>query len=212
MLLVFWIAPHEHGASSTITPQREVTLAEISFEKRRRLLGGPCGVNDRTSQKQEKETPMTTITIGKRLIPLEQIALVEPFVPTGNERMQTEKPFKTRIVLLNRDSVLTEEALDAFADQNSFRLLHEDGVATNPAVLFNVEAFEAAGNFKPTKAYRSRLLWRDQSGKVQSKLLLTTPEDILAIAVRGTEGVAVTGRAFSRARRSRKRAGSPTPA
>ena len=154
---------------------------------------------------------MTTLTIGKRLIPLERIALVEPFVATGNEAIRTEKPFKSRIVLLNRDSVLTEDALDVFTEQNSFRLLHEDGIATNPSVLFSVEAFEADGNFKPNKPYRSRLLWRDQSAKIQSKLLLTPPEDILAIAIRGTEGDAVTGRAFSRAKRSRKRPRSPTP-
>jgi hypothetical protein len=36
-------------------------------------------------------------------------------------------------------------------------------------------------NFKPVKPYRSRLLWRDRSGKAQTKLLLTSPEDILAI-------------------------------
>ena len=36
-------------------------------------------------------------------------------------------------------------------------------------------------NFEPVKLYHSRLLWRDRSGKAQGKLLLTSPEDILAI-------------------------------
>jgi hypothetical protein len=42
-----------------------------------------------------------------------------------------------------------------------------------------------------SKPYRSRLLWRDQSGKAQSKLLLTAPEDVIAIAIRGVEGATV---------------------
>jgi len=52
---------------------------------------------------------MTTITLGRRLVPLEQIALVEPFDPSANPRMQTDRPFKARVVLINRDSILTEE-------------------------------------------------------------------------------------------------------
>ena len=53
------------------------------------------------------------ITIGKRLVPVEQIAFVEPFDPTSNPEFKPEKVFKARIVLLNRDIVLTELAARA---------------------------------------------------------------------------------------------------
>jgi hypothetical protein len=69
--------------------------------------------------------------------------------------MLSERPFQTRIVLLDRDSVLTEEALSPFAERHSFRTLNEDGIATNPAVHFSVEAFEASEGFTPTKPYRA---------------------------------------------------------
>jgi hypothetical protein len=128
---------------------------------------------------------MTTLTIGKRLVPFEQIALVEPFDLATNERIQTDKPFKTRVVLLNRDSILTEEPLELFAETNGFPTLAEDGVATNPQVHFAVETFRPVEGFNPTNPYLSRLVWRDLDGNTQSKLLLTKPEHVLAVAVRG---------------------------
>lgn len=42
------------------------------------------------------------ITLGKRLLPVEQIALVEPFAPSSNPNFKPEKEFKARIVLLSR--------------------------------------------------------------------------------------------------------------
>jgi hypothetical protein len=162
-----------------------------------------------TQSNNKQEFTMSTLSIGRRLIPVEQIALIEPFDEASRENLKSEKPFQTRVVLLNRESVLTEDALTVIAEQNGFRLLKEDGVATNPGVPFSVEAFEPVGDFKPTKAYRSRILWRDQSGKAQSKLLLTAPEDVLATAVRGIEGQ-IVGRAAPRARRSGRKARSPT--
>jgi hypothetical protein len=42
-----------------------------------------------------------------------------------------------------------------------------------------------------SKPYRSRLLWRHRSRKAHSTLLLTAPEDVLAIAIRGVEGATV---------------------
>lgn len=72
------------------------------------------------------------ISVGRRLIPSEQIALVESYDPAANPQFKTEKPFKTRVVLINRDSVLTEDTPQMFADANGFRLLVEDNVATNP--------------------------------------------------------------------------------
>lgn len=49
---------------------------------------------------------MKILTIGKRLVPLAQIAYVEPFDPAGNVEFKPEKDFKSRIVLTNRDTVL----------------------------------------------------------------------------------------------------------
>jgi hypothetical protein len=126
-----------------------------------------------------------TVTAGRRLIPFEHIAFVEPFDPATQTRLQTGRPFQARIVLINRDSVLTEEAPEAFAEKHGFRRLSEDGILVNPAVFFSVEAFEPAEGFSPSKPFRSRLLWRDRDGEMQSKLLLTPPETVLAVAVRG---------------------------
>jgi hypothetical protein len=64
-------------------------------------------------------------------------------------------------------------------------MLKLDGVATNPNVRFRVESFLPGEGFKPTKPYVTRLLWRDQDGNDQSKLLLSEPETVLAVVVRG---------------------------
>lgn len=127
----------------------------------------------------------STVTLGRKLIPLEHIALVEPFEPSAHQRMQTERAFQARVVLIDRESVLTEEAPAAFAEAHGFRMLAQEAVATNPALRFSVEAFEPTEGFNPRKPYRSRLLWRDLDGNTQSKLLLSTPESVLAIAVKG---------------------------
>jgi hypothetical protein len=126
-----------------------------------------------------------SINIGRRLVPLEQIALIEPFDPSANPNMKSERPFKARVVLLNRDSILTEETPEVFAEANGFRSLAEDGVFTNPEIHFGVEVFHPARDFRPTKPYVSRIVWRDLDGNTQSKLLLTKADDVLAIAVRG---------------------------
>jgi hypothetical protein len=145
-----------------------------------------------------------TVTVGRRLIPFEHIAFVEPFDPATQTRLQTGRPFQARIVLINRDSVLTEEAPDAFAEKHGFRRLGEDGIVVNPAVFFSVEAFEPAEGFNPTKAYRSRLLWRDRDGEMQSKLLLTPPETVLAVAVRGDEAPSAPAPSTTKGGRSRR--------
>jgi hypothetical protein len=132
-----------------------------------------------------KETFMTTITIGRRLVPREQIVLVEPFDAAANPLLRSDRMFKTRIVLLNRDTILTEETPMAFAEANAFRPLIDDGVFTNPTVHFSVEAFHPAEGFNPRLPYLSRLVWRDLDSNVQSKLLLSKPEDVLRVAVRG---------------------------
>jgi hypothetical protein len=135
-----------------------------------------------------------TVTVGKRLIPIEHIALVEPFDPTAAAGINTEKDFRARVVLIDRDSVLTEETPAIFAEVHAFRMLATDNVATNPAVRFGVETFEPAEGFNPTKPYLTRLQWRDQDGNTQSKLLLSAPEVVLAVAVKGeAESVGVSG-------------------
>jgi hypothetical protein len=124
------------------------------------------------------------ITLGKRLLPIEQIALIEPFDPSSNPDFKPANEFKARVVLLNRDTVLTETAPQEFASAQSFRLLTEDNVAANPAIAFKVESFEPTETFKPTKPYLARLKWRDQEGNEQSKLLLTKPDAVLALVLR----------------------------
>src|ERR1700691_6260602 len=41
--------------------------------------------------------------VGDAFVPVEQIALVEPFDPASNPDFKPAKEFKARIVLLNRD-------------------------------------------------------------------------------------------------------------
>jgi hypothetical protein len=127
------------------------------------------------------------ITLGKRLLPIEQIALIEPFDPSNNPDFKPAKEFKARVVLLNRDTVLTETTPQEFASARGFRLLTEDNVAANPAIAFKVESFEPTETFKPTKPYLTRLKWRDQEGNEQSKLLLTKPDTVLALVLRRAE-------------------------
>ena len=59
-----------------------------------------------------------TLTIGRRLIPSEHVALVEPFEPSPNGQFQTAREFFARVVLLNRESVLIEQTPQAFAFNN----------------------------------------------------------------------------------------------
>ena len=134
------------------------------------------------------------IAIGLKRFPIEEIALVEPFQPPAEPppRFATDKDFKARVVLIDRYSALTEDTVEVFAEANKFRLLPDDAVATNPAVRFRVETFEPSEGFELRKAYQSRLKWRDQDGNEQSKLLLTKPETVIAVVLRG-EAVPVPG-------------------
>lgn len=127
-----------------------------------------------------------SIIVGKRLIPREHIALVEPFDPAANPRIQTTREFHGRVVMVDRDSILIEELPQAFAEANGFRMLEADRIATNPAIHFRVETFiPADGSTPPAKAFMTRLLWRDLDGNEQSKLLLSEPETVLAVTVQG---------------------------
>src|SRR5260370_37997929 len=125
------------------------------------------------------------ITIGPELIPVEQIAYIEPFEPSGNGQFKPDKPYKGLVVLLNRETVLAETTPAEFAETNGFHLLPEDNVATNPLITFRVRRFEPTEDFKPTKPYQTRLIWRDPDGNSRHKLLLTKAEMVIAIALRG---------------------------
>ena len=128
-----------------------------------------------------------TIHIGRRILPIEQIALIEPFDSETQKNMRSDRAFKAQIVLLNRDSILSETDPLALAEEHAFRFLLKDNVATNLAINFGVETFEAAPEFQPSKPFVSRRLWRDQNGNTQSKLLLTDVEDLISAVVRGQD-------------------------
>jgi hypothetical protein len=127
------------------------------------------------------------ITVGKRLIPLEQIAFVEPFDPARSTEFRTEKSFKSRVVLLNRDTALAECDPLEFATTYSLRWLSDDQIAINRKIAFRVETFTPTDTFKPTKAYKTRLKWDDLDGNEQSKLLVTDPETVIRVVLRGIE-------------------------
>lgn len=142
------------------------------------------------------------VIVGRRVIPPEHIALVEPYDPSANPKFQTTRDFKGRVVMVNRDSILIEETPQAFAEANGFRMLAADRVAANPVIHFRVESFLPADGFRPAKPYASRILWRDLDGNDQSKLLLSEPETVAAVVVRGEADT--TGSPVARPRRARR--------
>jgi hypothetical protein len=158
------------------------------FQKRQRIAerrrSGVC-LLETTSE----EIMNNVVRVSKRLIPVERIALFEPFVISTDQTLRSTKEFRTRIVLLDKVSVLAEETPEQLGVAHRFRMVATDRVATNPAVHFQVETFEPAEHFKPTRPFLSRLSWQDQDGNTQSKLLLAPPETVLAVVVRGEEVV-----------------------
>ena len=111
---------------------------------------------------------MQVITIGKRFVPAEQIAFVEVFDPASNPEFKPNRDYKGRVVLINRDIVLTEMTPQDFAEAHNMRLLAEDNVAVGQAIAFRVETFSPTETFQPVKAYMTRLKWRDQDENEQS--------------------------------------------
>jgi hypothetical protein len=130
---------------------------------------------------------MNIVTVGRRLISAEEIALVEPFDLSANPEFKPEKDFKARLVLLNRDTVLLEQLPQEFAEAHGLRLLADDNVALNLSVSFKIETFTPTETFKPTKSYVTRIKWRDLDGNEHSKLLLTEPPTVLAEISRRNE-------------------------
>ncbi len=121
------------------------------------------------------------ITVGRRLVPVEQIAFIETFDASTASGLESTRPFKARIKLLNRDSCLTETPFETLVEGHNFRLFKEDGVAINPRVDYSVETFEPTEDFTPAKPFKTRLLWKDPRGKECSKLLVASPEAVLAV-------------------------------
>jgi hypothetical protein len=149
---------------------------------------------------------MQVITIGKRHVPTDQIAFVEAFDPASNPEFKSERDFKGRVVLLNRDTVLTEATPQAFAEEHKMRLLAEDNIAVGHAIAFWVETFTPTEAFQPSKPYLTRLKWRDHSGNEHSKLLVTAPQTVVAeLSQRRPE---VTARAKGSPRRPPRRRGA----
>jgi hypothetical protein len=135
---------------------------------------------DHFNHQPQEISAMTVITIGKRLVPAEQVAFVEPFDPSSNPEFKPEKDFKGRVVLLNREILLTEQTPQDFATEHKLHLFAEDGVAVNRTLRFKVEIFEPSESFTPTTPYQTRLKWTDLAGDEQSKLLLTAPQTVIA--------------------------------
>jgi hypothetical protein len=111
---------------------------------------------------------------------VDQVAFVELFDPSSNPEFKPEKHYKGRVVLLDRDIVLTEQTVQEFAETHGLHLFVEDSVAVNKSIKFKIELFEATESFKPTKRYKTRLKWDDLAGAEQSKLLVTAPETVIA--------------------------------
>jgi hypothetical protein len=155
---------------------------------------------------------METLRIGKHLLPVEHVALVEPFDPATQKKMKSDRPFQARLVLVDRSSILIEQAVAAFAHEHGFHMLADDGIATNPLIHFSVESFTATEGFKPEKRFQTRILWKDFDQNQQSKLLIAAPDTVLAIAVRGQAAASAPAdatAATTKARRRRRAEPSP---
>lgn len=150
---------------------------------------------------------MKVIAIGKKLVPVEQVAFVEPFDPSVSPEFKPEKDYKGGIVMLNGDIVLTEQTPQEFAAEHELHLFTEDSVAVNRAIVFRVETFEPTESFKPAKPYKTRLKWRGLTGGEQSKLCSPRPRPLSRKSLasrkdwprrrsvrRGDRDVAATGR------------------
>lgn len=127
---------------------------------------------------------MIFFEIGKLFIPAEHVAYVEPFDPSStNPKFKSQEEFKSRVVLINRESILVAALMEEFVEKHGLKLLAEDQLAVNVGpVSFRVEAFAPSENFNPAKPYRSRLKWRGLDNTEHSKLLLIEPALLAGLA------------------------------
>jgi hypothetical protein len=148
---------------------------------------------------------MKFIKIGKRMVAADQVAFVELFDPAANPEFKPEKDFKARVILLDRDILLTEQTPLAFAEEHGLHFFVEDGVAVNKAIQFKIEMFEPTESFKPARPYKTRIKWSDLTGGEQSKLLLTEPESVITqILEAKVEAPATEARPAKRPARGRR--------
>src|SRR5260370_42226970 len=102
------------------------------------------------------------ITIGPELIPVEQIAYIEPFEPSGNGQFKPDKPYKGLVVLLNRETVLAETTPAEFAETNGFHLLPARGRLNRPMLSCeDYITFLVGPNMQQIERARRRLKLRD---------------------------------------------------
>jgi hypothetical protein len=128
----------------------------------------------------------TVVVIGREHVPIEDIALVEPFDRASNPGLTSKKEFNARVVRRNGRGILTEMTPQQFAEAHGFRMLSADNIAVNPdpAIDFRVEAFERSDSFNPDKPFLARLRWRSRAGEDRQKLLLTVSLRAIASARR----------------------------
>jgi len=140
------------------------------------------------------------ITVGEEYVPVEQIAFIEPFEP---QLMRSSNP-------TNRGRAASSYSTEA----NEFRFIPDDNVATNRMVSFRVRSFKPTQDFNPAKPYQTQLDWRDGEGITRRKLLLTKPEMVIAIVLRGETEPGAERKARRprrpQSRAPRKRAAAPT--
>ncbi|MDN3277439.1 hypothetical protein QWJ07_24450 [Frankia sp. RB7] len=151
------------------------------------------------------------MTIGRRLVAIEQIAFIEPFDASSASGIETTKSFQARIKLVNRDSCLAEASVEDLAIEYNFRLLKEDRVGINPLVDYRVETFEPTEDFTPAKPFKTRLLWDDPRGNECSKLLVTAPEDVLAVVTANDNSAAVIEKGSGPPNRTKRQRSTKRP-
>jgi hypothetical protein len=124
------------------------------------------------------------LKLNRYIIPVEQIVGVEPYDPAANPEFRTERTYRSRVILLNRESHLAEDTVESLTTRLALRFLAEDQTAFNPTVEYQVEYFSPSETFKPERPFKSRLVWRDADGNKQSKLLKTNPAIVVTTLLR----------------------------
>ena len=119
------------------------------------------------------------LIVGRRHIPSGSVALIEPYVHPDHSIVRPMVRVYGRVILINRDSIVVGEHPISFSREHGFCWLSIDRVGLNPDIHFRVEDFLPQDGFVPSRAFASRLIWRDQDGNEQSKLLLSEPKTAL---------------------------------
>jgi hypothetical protein len=128
------------------------------------------------------------LIVGRRQIPRSSVALVEPCSFPDDSISRPTAHVYGRVVLINRDSILVGEYPVSFSRVHGFCWLSTDQAGLNPDVSFRVQDFLPPVGFVPSRAFASRVVWRDQDGNEQSKLLLSEPNTVLEALSRAKLG------------------------